>query len=220
MMSTSGFGGSQLDAQSSIRHRARARWLAGALLAASSCAACLVLPATAQAQQHGPATLGAASALPARSSLPGTVLSAYCAHFTAAKISSAVGSTVVVLETKVEKTAFGTTYECIFMGSVGEINISREPGIPASQLATRAKAEARVVAEAPKGVKFTFAPLASFGPTAFSWSYEMNGGKAVGAADNKGTTGFGALLGGSPKTVGGAGTTRIVDDLLTMDLAT
>ena len=212
----------------SIRRRTWARWFTGILVAAGSCVASLaVLPATAQAEQRSTAgPLRAASVLAGRSSAPRSAVSTFCSHLPASKVSSVVGTKVSLFEAVLEK----TTLECIYFGKVAasaahpidEVVISKEPGIPASQLATRAKAEARVAAESPKGVKLIFTSLPSVGPTAFSWTYTkaLNGGQLVGVADNKGTTGYGVALGGAAKTFGtAAGHVPVGERLLALDLA-
>ena len=222
MMSISSAGESHRDVTTSIRHRARARWFAGALLAASSCAASLVLlPATAQAQQHGTATLSATSARPARSSTPSLTIAAFCAHFPVSTISSMVGAKEALLEAVISK----GSYECIFMPtntSGWEVIISMKPGIPAAELATLAAAEARVAAESGKGAKLIFTSLPSIGKTAFSWTYaeSVNGGQIVGVADNKGTTGYGTAMGRGATTFGKASAhVPVLERLLKMDMA-
>jgi hypothetical protein len=171
-----------------------------------------VLPTTAQAAARVSA-VRAAMSMPGANSKPGSVASSFCAHFTASKVSSVVGLKVKLLEAIAEK----KTLECIYLSTV-QVIISREPGIPASELATRAKAEARVKAESPKGVKFTFSSLPSLGATAFTWSYELNGGLLIGVADNKGTTGFGTVLGGKPSIVGAPGRVAALERLIKMDM--
>jgi hypothetical protein len=185
------------------------------LLAAGSCAApLLILPATAQAQPSG------------RTATPGSAVSSFCAKIPASKVSSTIGTTVSLSQAVLEK----TTLECIYFGKtaasathpIDEVVISMQPGIPASELSTRARAEARVAAESPKGVKLIFAPLPSVGSTAFSWTYaqSLNGGQLVGVADNKGTTGYGVALGGAAKTFGAAaGHVAVGEHLLALDMA-
>jgi hypothetical protein len=153
--------------------------------------------------------------MPGANSKPASAASSFCAHFTASKVSSVVGLKVTLLEAIPEK----KTLECIYLStSAVQVIISREPGIPASELATRAKAEARVKAESPKGVKFTFSSLPSLGATAFSWSYKLHGGLLIGVADNKGTTGFGTVLGGKPSIVGAPGRVAALERLIKMDM--
>lgn len=213
-MSTSGSALSHTARAPSIRRRAWARRIVGTLIVSGSCSASLaVFPATAKALQ-----LSATG--------PRSAVSTFCAHLPASKISSIVGATASLFEAVVRN----NTLECIYFGKaaasvtrpITEIVISKEPGIPASQLATRAKAEARVVAESPKGVKLIFTPLPSVGSTAFSWTYasSLNGGQLVGIADNKGTTGYGVALGGAAKTFGSAANhVPAGERLLALDIA-
>ena len=222
MKGTSSAGESHSAATTSTRRGARARWLAGAMLAAGSCAACLAfLPVTAQAQQHGAGSLSAASVPVGRSPAPGSAISAFCAHFSVKNVSSIVGANETLLEAVISK----GSYECIFMGTTAsgwEVIISMKPGIPASELATLAAAEARVTAESGKGVKLIFTALPSVGKTAFSWTYahSLNGGQLVGVADNKGTTGYGTAMGRGAKTFGSAAAhVPALERLLTLDMA-
>jgi hypothetical protein len=185
------------------------------LLAAGSCAASLlVLPVMAQAQPSG------------RTATPGSTVSSFCAKIPASKVSSTIGTTVSLTQAVLEK----TTLECIYFGKtatstthpIDEVVISMQPGIPASELSTRTKAEARVAALSPKGVKLIFTSLPSVGSTAFSWTYaqSLNGGQLVGVADNKGTTGYGVALGGAAKTFGtAAGHVAVGEHLLALDMA-
>lgn len=170
-----------------------------------------------------PALAGAAQSTTSGTSSP---VSTFCSHLPASEVSSTIGSTVYLYKAVLEK----TTLECIYFGKVAasaahpitEVVISKEPGIPAPQLATRAAAEARIAAESPKGVKVIFTSLPSVGPTAFSWTYTkaLNGGQLVGIADNKGTTGYGVALGGAAKTFGtAAGHVPVGERLLALDIA-
>lgn len=126
--------------------------------------------------------------------------STFCEKLPAAKISAIVKAKFKFIEARV----FSFTLECIYFATVptsskgGEIIISTHPRIPVGQVASLSAAEARVTAESPKNVKLVFTALPKIGPTAFSWSYKtpINGGQALGIADNKGTTGFGVLIGG------------------------
>ena len=136
---------------------------------------------------------------------PRSAVSTYCARISLSKIASIVGSKVTLFEAVVER----TTLECIYFGSQlsvsrPEVVLSMEPNLPAVQVATRAAAEARIAKETPKGVKLIFGSLSSVGSTAFSWYYSgaLNGGQLVGAANNKGTTGYGAVVGGAAKYFG------------------
>src|SRR5579862_2883022 len=215
MTSTSSAGRSHTATTITIGRRTRARRSAGVLLAAASCAASLViLAAPAQAQPSG------------RTATPSSAAAAFCAKIPAAKVSSTVGTTVSLMQAVLEK----TTLECIYFGKtaasaahpIDEVVISMQPGVPASALATRAKAEARIAAESPKGVKVIFTSLPSVGSTAFSWTYAqaLNGGQLVGVADNKGTTAYGVALGGAAKTFGtAAGHVAVGEHLLALDMA-
>ena len=205
MTRTSSAGPSHTAATISIGRRTWARRSAVSLA---------VLPATAEGQ------------LPGRISTPRSAVSTFCAHLPASKVSSIIGTTVSLFRAVLEK----TTLECIYFGKVAasakhpidEIVISKEPGIPAFELSTRARAEARVAAETPKGVKLIFTSLPALGPTAFSWTYtkSLNGGQLVGVANNKGTTGYGVALGGAAKTFGkAAGHVPAGEHLLALDLA-
>lgn len=215
-MSMSNAGALHRLTTTSVRRGARPWWFAGALLVVTSSAVSLaLLPAMAQAQPHRTGSPGAASALSGWTSAPRTAVAVYSAHFSASKVSSIIGSKVALMEAKVEV----TTSECIYIGTF-EVIISRAPGIPAADLATVAKAEARIKSQSPKGVKFTFTSLPALGPTAFSWSYKLNGGQLVGVADNKGTTGFGTMLGGIPKLVGAPkGRVTALESLIKLDMA-
>jgi hypothetical protein len=220
-MSTSCAGAPRGATTTSIRHRARALWLAGAMLAASSCVASLaVLPAAAQAR-HETGSQRAASVLTGLSSTPHTAISAFCAHFPVSTVSSIVGAKERTFEAVIEN----STYECIFLGTTAagwEVIISRRAGIPASELATLAAAEARVTAESGKGAKLIFTALPSIGKTAFSWTYahSLNGGQLVGVADNIKTTGYGAAMGRGAKTFGTAAShVPVLERLLTLDMA-
>jgi len=220
-MSTSCAGAPRGATTTSIRHRARALWLAGAMLAASSCVASLaVLPAAAQAR-HETGSQRAASVLTGLSSTPHTAISAFCAHFSVKTVSSIVGAKEYIFEAVIEN----STYECIFLGTTAagwEVIISRRAGIPASELATLAAAEARVTAESGKGAKLIFMALPSIGKTAFSWTYahSLNGGQLVGVADNIKTTGYGAAMGRGAKTFGTAAShVPVLERLLTLDMA-
>lgn len=193
----------------------RVRRLAGVLIVAGGCTASLViLPTTAQAQQGTKAAVGATTRPQASHSLPLSAASTFCAHFSATKVSSIVGAKVALFEAIPEKTSL----ECIFEGA-REVVISREP-VPASDLSTLAKAEARFKAESPKGVKIAFTALPSLGPTAFSWSYVENGGLLVGVGNNKGNMAWGAVVGASVKIMGApASHVTAVEHLVELDMA-
>ena len=214
MTRTSSNGSSHIETTISIGRKTRARRFAGMLFAAGSAtASLLILAAVAQAEPSG------------RTATPGSSVASFCAKIPAAEVSSIIGTTVSLTQAVLEK----TTLECIYFGKtvataahpIDEVVISMQPGIPASELATRAKAEARLTAMAPKGVKLIFTPLPSVGSTAFSWTYaqSLNGGQLVGVADNKGTTGYGVALGGAAKTFGtAAGHVAVGEHLLALDM--
>ena len=220
-MSTPRTGAAPRATTAPIRRTARAQWLAGVLLAASGCAASLAwFPAAAQAQQGVTLVAPAMIGLGVR---PHSAASRFCAHHSAAKVSAAVGTSVSLFEA----VAKGRLLECIYFGtklvvSRPEVVISIDPGIPASQLATLAAAEARVQAQSPPGVKLLFTAQPSVGATAFTWTYQhsLNGGQVIGIADNKGTTGYGALVGGAAKSFGPpAGHIPALKRLLTLDIS-
>lgn len=214
MTSTSGTSRSNTATTISIGRRTRTRRSVVMLLAACGCATFLVaLPASSQARLSG------------RTATPSSA-AAFCAKIPAARVSSTIGATVSLTQAVLEK----TTLECIYFGKtaasathpIDEVVISMEPRIPASELSTRAKAEARVAAESPKDVKLIFTSLPSVGSTAFSWTYTqaLNGGQLVGVADNKGTTAYGVVLGGPAKTFGtAAGHVTVGEHLLALDIA-
>ena len=212
------------EAANRRRSRAWARRLVGALLAASGCAASLaLLPATSQAQQHSTAgTVRAASAFAGVSSVPGSAVSAFCAHFSTTKVSSIVGSTVLLGKADaLSSNSFECRYFAIGAKTAGEqVIISRDTNVPASELSSRTKAEARLKAESPKGLTITFTSLPSLGPTAFSWTYELNGGRLVGVGNNRGTTAWGALVGGNIKLMGAAAAhVPVIEKLIELDMA-
>ena len=170
-MSTSCAGAPRGATTTSIRHRARALWLAGAMLAASSCVASLaVLPAAAQARHETGSQRVCIRA-------DRTELHAAHGHLGFLRplpgldcLLDRRGKGTHVFEAVIEN----STYECIFLGTTAagwEVIISRRAGIPASELATLAAAEARVTAESGKGAKLIFTALPSIGKTAFSWTY-------------------------------------------------
>jgi hypothetical protein len=212
MTSTSSDGRSNSATTISIGGRTRARQHAAMLLAACCAASLALFAAAAQAQPSG------------RTASPSP--SAFCAKIPAAKVSSTLGTTVSLSQAVLEK----TTLECIYFGKttasaahpIDEVVISMEPGVPTSELSTRAKAEARIAAESPKDVKLIFTALPSVGSTAFSWTYAqaLNGGQLVGIADNKGTIAYGVALGGAAKTFGTAAAHVAVSErLLALDIA-
>jgi hypothetical protein len=218
-------------ATTSTRRRALARRSPATLLAAGSCTAFLaVLPAAAQAQQHALAgRLRAQTVLAARGSTPPSAAT-FCSNtnLSVSKISSIVGTTVYLTETA-DKNG---NLECVYLGRtaasvshpIDEVVISMQPKIPPSEVATTvATAEAKITAESPKGIKLIFTSLPSIGKTAFSWAYAeaLNGGQLVGIADEKSTTGYGAVVGGAAKTFGAAaGHLSVLEKLLAIDMAT
>ncbi len=212
-MSVSDAGSPCTSRLNPLRSRVRARQLASILFAASTCAASLaVLPAAAHAQQRPAASK---PAIASARSLLSTPIAAFCAHFSASKVSSIVGAKVILVEAVIET----GSWECIFEGA-REVVISRNPDIPPSDLSTLKKAEARFKAESPKGVSITFTPLPSLGKTAFSWSYEDNGGLLVGVGNNKGSTAWGAVLGAGVKIMGAAAPhVPVVEHLVELDMA-
>jgi hypothetical protein len=184
---------------------------AAILLAAGSLAAALsVLPAASSAQQHSFGRAGGASSALGRAA---SGASGFCAKLPASKVSSTIGASVTLFEATVEKGSL----ECIYMGPE-QVVVSKHPNIPASKIATRTKAEQLLTSESPKHVKISFASLPSVGATAFSWSYVLNGGKLLGVSDNKGTTGYGVVIGGSPTLIGSKDLSGL-EHLLTLDMA-
>jgi hypothetical protein len=229
MTSTSNTGSSHTAATPSIRRRPLAQRSARMLLAAGGCTACLaVLSATAQARQHSTARwLGSETVLAARSSTPPSAAT-FCSNknLSVSKVSSIVGTTVYLTETAVKN----GNLECIYFGKtaastahpIDEVVISMQPKIPSSEVAsTPGQAEAQVTAASPTGTKLIFTSLPSVGKTAFSWTYAqtLNGGQLVGIADEKGTTGYGAVVGGAAKTFGAAAThLSVLERLLALDM--
>jgi hypothetical protein len=186
---------------STLRRRSFARRSAAVLAVAGGLMAALSGPATAQGQ-HGASAL-AASATGLSRSRPQSAAGAFCAHFSVSKVSSTVGTEVYLFNA----VAKGRSLECEYYASkVGalpaQVVISRQTAIPASQLKTLKRAEARIKSMSPGGVKITFTALPKLGPTAFSWTYTLHGGRLVAVANNKGTTGYGTLVGGNAKTFG------------------
>jgi hypothetical protein len=192
----------------SFRTSSHTAMSAGLVCAASVCVAALgVFPFAAQAATNSATNSSLARPNSGRPSLSAhSAASSYCSKMTAAKISAIVKTTFKFVESRV----INSTVECIYFGTVstsakgGEVIISMNPRMPYAPLTSRAAAEARISAEVPKNVKLVFTPLPRIGKTAFSWAYQMpiNGGQALGIADNKGTTGYGALVGGPAKYFG------------------
>ena len=221
-MSSSSGGDSHSAVTTAIRRGGRARLAAGALLAAGSFAASLaLLPATAQADQHGTPPPRAASVRAGERSVPGSAISAFCDHFPVKTVSSVVGANEHLLEAVIEN----SSYECILFGATAtgwEVIISMRPGIPAAEIATLKAAEARVAAESAKGAEVIFTALPAIGKTAFSWTYahSLNGGQFVGVADNTKTTGYGAAMGRAAATFGNAAAhVPVLERLLSLDMA-
>lgn len=163
-----------------------------ALAAGAALASSAVVPAAAQGARH--VAPGAARTVPARAVAPNISAAQYCAHLPSSAISAVVGSTVKLEEADGQKS---NTIECIYFGTV-EVLVTRETNIPAADVASRAAAEKTIATGLPKGTKVTFAPLPTLGPNAFTFTAKENGGTFTGAGDNKGTTGYGALISGKP----------------------
>jgi hypothetical protein len=182
---------------------APAWWLARARFGGCVCFAAATVLAS------GVCAAGARAAL-----IEGSSVSSFCARLPASKVSSAVGAKVVLREATVSHGAL----ECIYFGTE-EVVISMHPGLPASEVSSRTKAEQFLAGESPKGVKFTFGALSSIGPTAFSWTYVLNGGRLVGVSNNKGTTGYGVVVGGSPALITVSKELPRLEHLLSLDEA-
>ena len=181
-----------------------------------------MLPAGAQAARQGTAApQHATTAGTHQRSVPGSAISAFCAHFPVSKVSSIVGANEHLLEAVIKD----TSYECIFFGTTAagwEVIISMRPIVPPGAISTLKQAEARVAAESAKGVGLVFTALASIGKTAFSWTYSksLNGGQLVGVADNTKTTGYGAAMGRGAATFGKAAAhVPVLERLLSLDMA-
>ena len=143
----------------------------GALLAAGACVA--AFPAAPQAASVSPAA-------------------AYCSHLPASKIGPIVGGKAVFRGATSVKTAL----DCEYTAGTAVIVLLKETGIPASGLATLAKAEATALKGFPPGTKVKFSPLPALGKTSFSWTATIEGEQFGGVGENKGTTGYGAELSG------------------------
>lgn len=207
-MNILGVGKSRREAILSTR-LARSMLRSSCLFAAASwCVVVLtVFPTAAQAATSSATTTPSAQLTNSNSGLIAhSVASNYCEKLPAAKISAIVKAKFKFIEARV----FSFTLECIYSAAVpnsskgAEIIISTHPRIPVGQVASLSAAEARLTAESPKNVKLVFTALPKIGPTAFSWSYKtpINGGQALGIADNKGTTGFGVFIGGPARRFG------------------
>jgi hypothetical protein len=138
------------------------------------------------------AVLGLAVAGP--SAAAASPVSTFCAHLPAAKVSSIVGTGVAFRSATVVK----GTLECEYAGPVVVV-ILKEPGLPAAKLATRASAEATAKSGFPAGTRIAFSALPALGASAFSWTATIAGTAFNGIGANKGTTGYGVEVSGSPR---------------------
>jgi hypothetical protein len=170
--------------------------------ALSTAAAMTLLPSANAAAAAGPAAPASPSA------------AQFCAKLAVPKVSAALGTAVALYQAVFRQGAL----ECIYFGKV-EVVISKHAGLPAADVASRTRAEQFLASESPKGVKLTFTSLPSVGPTAFSWSYQLNGGKLFAVADNKGTTGYGALIGGAPSLINTTKDLPELEKLLAFDIS-
>ncbi|HEX4519306.1 MAG TPA: hypothetical protein VH063_06960 [Gaiellaceae bacterium] len=148
-----------------------ARWRWALILAAVACFASSL-----------PSFAGAARA---------SAVSAYCAHIPASKVSAVVGGGVTLRSAVVIK----GTLECQYGGATVVV-ILKEPGIPAADLATPARAEAKARLGFPAGTRIAFASLPALGASAFSWTATIDGMPFAGVGANRGTTGYGSELSG------------------------
>lgn len=205
MTSTSKLGGPTTGITARTRRRA---WMPGAasvLLVAGSCVTSLaLLPSTSQAAQR--ASVGASSTRVGRGRVAHSTVSTYCAKLPASKISPIVGGTVKLFEAVVKKGSL----ECIYFDTspgvkVREVVLTMQPHMKPA-IFTRSQGEALLKAGSPKTVKILFTTQSSVGIAAFSWTYAkpVNGGQLVGLANYKGSTGYGAVIGGAAKTFGSA----------------
>lgn len=113
---------------------------------------------------------------------------------TAARVASIIGWTVTFNDA-VDK---GPTLACLYEGSVGNVTIEKESGIPASSFSTLAKAESGTRASFPKGTRISFFPLSALGPRAFFWTAVIGGHPFSGANDYKATkTGYFSEMAGT-----------------------
>jgi hypothetical protein len=97
-----------------------------------------------------------------------------------------------------EAVVVGPSLDCVYEGPGGIVAIDEAPGVPAVDRATLARAEALTAKSLPKGTKIRFSALPSLGPTAFSWTAAIEGLQFTGIANDKGTTGYGAEMTGTP----------------------
>lgn len=205
MTSTSKIGGPMTVIATRSRRRVWIPRAASALLVAGSCVTSLAfLPSTAQAAQRAP--VGASSARVGRGPIAHSAVANYCAKIPASKISPIVGATVKLFEAVVNKTSL----ECIYFDTsvsakVREVVLTMQPGMN-PVIASLSQAEATLKARSPKTVRIIFTAQPSVGKTAFTWTYSkpLNGGQLVGIGYNKGSTGYGAAIGGAAKTFGSA----------------
>ena len=158
---------------SSDRQVAWRRRNVAALIATGACVA--AFPAAPQAASVSPAA-------------------AYCSHLPASKVAAIVGGNAVFRSAVAVKTAL----ECEYLAGTAIVVLLKEPGIPASGLATLSKAEATAREGFPPGTKVQFSALPALGKTSFSWSATIEGAQFGGVGENKGTTGYGAELSGKP----------------------
>jgi hypothetical protein len=172
-MSTSRADASTTAAANSSRQIAWSRRTVCALLATGACVA--AYPAATQASSGSPAA-------------------AYCSHLPASKVASIVGGKAAFKSAVVVK----TTLECDYTAGAAIVALLKEPGLPASSLATLSKAEATALSGFPKGTKVKFSALPALGKTSFSWTATIEGEQFGGVGENKGTTGYGAELSGKP----------------------
>ena len=149
-MSTSRTDAATTVAANSPRQIAWRRRSVCALLATGACVA--AYPAATQAASGSPAA-------------------AYCSHLPASKIASIVGGKTAFISAVVVK----TTLECGYTAGTAIVALLKEPGLPASSLATRSKAEATALSGFPKGTKVKFSALPALGKTSFSWTATIAG---------------------------------------------
>ena len=149
-MSTSRADASTTAAANSSRQIAWSRRTVCALLATGACVA--AFPAATQASSGSPAA-------------------AYCSHLPASKVASIVGGQAIFKSAVVVK----TTLECEYAAGVAIVALLKEPGLPASSLATLSKAEATALSGFPKGTKVKFSALPALGKTSFGWTATIAG---------------------------------------------
>ena len=140
-------------------------------------------------------------------SLQTSAASSFCDRIPAAKVGAVVGGAMALRDAVAVKTVL----ECVYQG-VAVVSISKEPDMKAADLATRGRAEATAAGVLPRGTKISFRPVASLGPTAFSWTAQLDGATFSGLADNRATTGYGVQM-------AGPGRLTQLERLLALDLA-